>query len=123
MDQEALVKAALDLIPSLEESGTKIRGAVVVHLLETNGSRLWLVGDKGVDKKEFYAAIAAQISKVEHAHPDFSISDVELKADTDPVVRALAFLVRLDGLGTISLSRNMINGIYTPDGILLRMAL
>jgi len=90
---------------------------------ETNGWRLWIVGKKGVEKKEFYAAVASQLSSLEKEHPDFSISDVELKSDTDPTIQALALFIRAEGLNSVSMSRNMVNGIYTPDGVLLRMAL
>lgn len=123
MDQEALVDSGKRLIQALEDSGTKVRGAMWVRLHEIDSWRLWIVSSKDTDKKEFYRAVAGAIPSVEAKHPEFSISDVELKPDTDPVIKALALLIRSEGIGSISLSRNMVNGVYTPDGIMLRMAL
>lgn len=123
MDQEALVKAAAALISGLEANGTPVRGAMWIHMTETNGWRLWVVGKKDVDKKEFYAAVASQLPSIEKEYPDFSISDVELKPDTDPSIQALAQFIKAEGLHSVSMSRVMVDGIYTPEGVLLRMAL
>ncbi|MGO3745461.1 MAG: hypothetical protein ACTJG9_08760 [Alcaligenes aquatilis] len=123
MDQEALVNAGRSLVIGLEGKGVPVRGAMWVHSKETDGWRLWMVGKKGVDKREFYAAVASQIHTAEKEYPGFSISDVELKAESDPVIQALARFCRVEGLGVISMSRNMVNGVYTPDGIMLRMTL
>lgn len=123
MDHETLVNAARTLISGLENHGTAVRGAMWVHLKETDSWRLWIVSKPQTDKKEFYAAVASQLPMVEKEHPDFSISDVELKADSDPVILALARMIAVDGISAISLSRNMVDGVYTPDGIMLRMSL
>lgn len=123
MDQETLVNAGKALIQGLENNGVKVRGAMWVRLNETGSWRLWIVSSKGVDKKEFYRVVANTLPEVEEKYQDFSISDVELKQDNDPVIQALSVFIRADGISSINLSRNMVNGVYTPDGILLRMAL
>lgn len=123
MDQETLVATAVALIKSLESKKISVRGAMWVRLEETNGWRLWIVSNKATDKKEFYQAVSTALPDIEKENADFSISDVELKQDSDPVIQALAMFVRADGISSIHMSRNMVNGVYTPDGILLRMAL
>lgn len=123
MDQEALVDSGKRLIEALEAGGIKIRGAMWVRLHETNSWRLWIVSHDGMDKKEFYRATAEALPSIEVDHPDLSISDVEFKKSSDPVIQALAMMVRAEGINSIHLSRNMINGVYTPDGVMLRMAL
>lgn len=118
-----MVNAGKALIQGLENNGVKVRGAMWVRLNETGSWRLWIVSSKGVDKKEFYRVVANTLPEVEEKYQDFSISDVELKQDNDPVIQALSVFIRADGISSINLSRNMVNGVYTPDGILLRMAL
>lgn len=123
MDQDTLVKTAEALVKGLEANAIVVRGAMWVRLEETNGWRLWIVSSKDADKKQFYQAVAKALPDVEQLHTDFSISDVELKQDSDPVIKALALFIRAEGFNSINMSRNMVNGVYTPDGILLRMAL
>lgn len=123
MDQETLVATAGGLIRALEQKKIPVRGAMWVRLEETNGWRLWIVSSKATDKKEFYQAVSTALPDIEKEHADFSISDVELKQDSDPVIQALAMFIRAEGVNSIHMSRNMVNGVYTPDGIMLRMAL
>jgi len=123
MDQNSLVTAGSSLITALENSGEKIRGAMWVVIPESNSHRLWLVGAQNSDKRDFYRKVAAIIPTLQQHHPELSISDIEWKKDTDPAIRALSRMFRVDGLGSVYLERNMSDGVYTPDGIMLRMSL
>lgn len=123
MDQDALVNAAKVLIDGLDQQEIKVRAAMWVHRSENDSWRLWIVVPEKIEKKPFYQAVASLQSSIEEKFPDFTLSDVEMRSDTDPVIKALAVMIRAEGFATVHLSRNMVNGVYTPDGILLRMAL
>jgi len=126
VDQETLVKAGQRLIEELENRGIAIRGAMWVQLPEISSWRLWIVGPSGKDasfKKDFYGTVAAALSTLQDDYPDMTISDVELKFDSDPTIKALGMMMGVTGTSSIHMSRNMVNGVYTPDGILLRMDL
>lgn len=126
MDQETLVKAAHQLIEELEKRGVQVRAAMWVELPDIRSWRLWIVSTKGKDsayRREFYGLVGAALAPVQAHFPGITISDVELKFDTDPNVQALGMMMHMPGLGNVHMSRNMVNGVYTPDGIVLRMAL
>jgi hypothetical protein len=124
MDQSSLVTTGHRLVEALETAGMKIRAAMWVNNTETGSWKLWLVPEKSLkDKREFYRRVAEVISKDRNAYSDIDISDTEFIQDTHPAIKAMKSLFRVTGLSQIHVTRNLMNGYFLPDGIILRMDL
>jgi hypothetical protein len=121
MDQEALVKGGQALIRYLDQTQVAPRLAMWVNFSDTGRWRLWIVPKSGfLDKREFYRIVATVLS----AHPEetqgLDVSSVEMVGDDRPVVKGMRNFIRAPGIIAARMGGNTVNGVYVPDGVLLR---
>jgi hypothetical protein len=123
MDTNVLVTAGTNLLRVLDQEGIAPRAAVWVHNPETDTWRLWVVPAKSTtDKRQFYRKVAEAISQHRDETQGIDVSDTEFVSETHPAIAALGKTFRIEGISSVFLSNNMLNGYYLPDGIILRMA-
>ena len=123
MDKDLLVSSGTALVRLLDHNGLKPRAAMWVYNSDTEAWRLWIVPDQALkDKAEFYRKLAVVISDNRDKLLGFDIGYVEYKSAEHPVVKGMGSVIRMDGLGSAHLTNNQLNGIFLPDGIVLRMA-
>jgi hypothetical protein len=123
MDKNILVTAGTTLINALDQEGVNPRAAVWVYNSETDSWRLWIVPSKSAtDKRQFYRLVSEAITKHKDSMQGLDASDTEFVRDTHPAIQALSRMFRVEGASSVSISNNMLNGFYVPDGIVLRMA-
>lgn len=85
--------------------------------------RLWIVpAAKIEDRRELYRRLAGLISANRRDLEDIDASDIEFVAADHPAVAALKRFIHLEGDAWVNFSRNMLNGFYLPDSIIVRMA-
>lgn len=126
MDKNALVNDGQTLVQLLDNTGIKPRGAMWVYSSDTDTWKLWIVPSQDFDVKQkhaFYQTVASQISGHRGRFQALDASDVELIAPNHPVVNPLGRMFRVEGLSSVFLGNNMVNGFYIPDGIMLRWAI
>jgi hypothetical protein len=122
MDKNLLVENGHRLIAALEKRGVALKAAVWVYYTDTETWRLWLVPQQAQDKREFYRQVAEAISENWDTLQGMHASDTELVPEKHPAITGLRAMVRMEGLGSLQMSSNMLNGFYLPDGIILKMA-
>lgn len=123
MDTNSLVKEGSLLVTLLDQTAIRPIAAMWVHNVEQDSWQLWIVpADAGIGKFEFFRCLAEVISTSKTDLPNLDISDVRFRNASDKAIQALNSLVSLNGLGSVHLSSNRMNGFYLPDGIVLRMA-
>ena len=121
MDQESLVKSGQALVRHLDETPAAPRLAMWVNFSDTGSWRLWIAPPNSFqDKREFYKIVANTISRFKAEMPDVDVSSVEYVNDNRPVVKGMRNFIHAPGITSAKLSGNTVNGVYIPDGILLR---
>jgi hypothetical protein len=127
MDTSALVREGKRLIELMDGAGLSPKAAILVPDSETGTWRIWVVPPKEEYLKISQFNYHGKISSTIVDHQDqFSLltgGDVDLRSAEHPAIRALAVVVRLDGIGDVHLRAIAINGFFVPDCIVLRMAL
>lgn len=123
MDSELLVKSGAELVRAMDRQGLKPRAAVWVLSTDTETWRLWIVpGSQVTEKANFYRQLADVFSANRDKLPGLDIGSVEYKSPDHPVVKGMSQFIRMEGLGSVHLTNNRLNGVFLPDGIVLRMA-
>lgn len=121
MDQDALVKSGQALVRHLDETAAAPRLAMWVSFSDTGNWRLWIVPANSLDdKREFYRIVANTISRFKTEMPDLDVSSVEYVNDNRPVVSGMRKFIHAPGIISAKLSGNTVNGVYIPDGVLIR---
>jgi hypothetical protein len=122
VDKNLLVENGHRLIKALEKRGVALKAAVWVYYTDADTWRLWLVPQTACDKRAFYRQVAEAISENRETLQGIDASDTEFVSETHPAISGLRAIVRMEGLGSLQMSSNMLNGFYLPDGIILKMA-
>jgi hypothetical protein len=121
VDQSVLVRNGQNLVHFLDETAVKPRFAMWVNFSDTDSWKLWIVPAKGMnEKRDFYFAVADTVTKHRSELKDFDVGAVEFIQESKPVVQAMKSFIRMEGVGAADVSGNRFNGIFLPDGILLR---
>lgn len=124
MDQSTLVATGHALLEKLDALGIAPRAAVWVHATDTDQWRFWIVPAKQMtDKHAFYRHIAEIITSNLAIFPSLNTADIEMKRAEDRAIKALATMFKVRGRSSVELRNNMLNGVYIPDGVILRMDL
>ncbi|MGE7368030.1 hypothetical protein ACQKKX_03035 [Neorhizobium sp. NPDC001467] len=122
MDKELLVAAGHEMVRALDHGSIKPKAALWVYSADTDIWKLWVVpGEKKTDKMEFYREVADAITKNRDRMHGIDISAIEMVPDDSPVIQGMKFFMKMPGLGSASMSNNTVNGVYIPDGVVLRM--
>ncbi|MDY8109997.1 hypothetical protein U0C82_12690 [Fulvimarina sp. 2208YS6-2-32] len=83
--------------------------------------RLWIVPmDPNLDKREFYRRVGTCLRT--HEQIDLDISDIQMMSASHRGIKGLSEMFRIDGLSSVHLSNDMLDGFFLSDGIVLRMA-
>lgn len=121
MDQDALVRSGQALVRHLDETEAAPRLAMWVNFSDAGSWRLWIVPANGLeDKREFYKIVANTISRFKPEMPDVDVSSVEYVNDNRPVIRGMREFLHAPGIVNAKLGGNTVNGVYIPDGVLIR---
>lgn len=126
MDKSALVSDGQALVRLLDDTSIKPKGAMWVYSPDIDIWKLWIVPSPGFDTREkhsFYQIVATVIANHRDQFQALEASDVELTSTNHPAVEPLKQMFRIEGLGSVFLGNNMVNGFYIPDGIMLRWAI
>lgn len=121
MDQGTLVKNGQNLVRFLDTTPAKPRFAMWVNFSDSDSWKLWIVPAKGMnDKREFYFTVADTVSRHRDELAGLDVGVVEFTPDTKPVLQAMKSFIRMPGVGSANVSGNTFNGVFLPDGILIR---
>lgn len=126
MVTEALVEpnvaGAQKLLSLLEGVGLQIRAALWVLNPDVGIWRLWLTPlTPHSDKREFYREIAKTVAEHRTEVCGLDTSDIELIHAEHPALKGLRSFLRIEGFSSVRFSKNMLNGYYLPDAVILRM--
>jgi hypothetical protein len=123
LDQALLVTNGQKLVALMDGSDLKPRAALWVHNTDTDTWRLWVVPAKQMnDQREFYRRLSELVNLHRPELAGLDASDVELVKGDHPAIKGLQGFLHADGLNSIQISSNLLNGFYLPDGIVLRLA-
>jgi hypothetical protein len=121
MDQSTLVKDGQSLVELLDKTPAHPRFAMWVNFSDTDSWKLWIVPAEAMDdKREFYHTVADTLSRNRDDIPGLDIGMVEFTKESKPVVQAMRSFIKIPGIGAANVSGNRFNGVFVPDGILLR---
>lgn len=121
MDQDSLVTSGHALVRHLDETPAAPRLAMWVSFSDDAEWRLWIVPPDSLrDRREFYRIVTNTILQFKDEMPAIDFSSVQYMNDNKPLVRAVRDAYHAPGLTREKLSGNTVNGIYIPDGVLLR---
>ncbi|MGE0046434.1 MAG: hypothetical protein AB7J28_06540 [Hyphomonadaceae bacterium] len=119
MAEAALVDADLrkgrDFVMLMDRIGVSVRAAFWFFYPDNDRWRLVVVSDEATAGSRNLYLRAIQ------AGSPLDVASVEFQPPSSPLYKALGRLVRLQGLGEVRLTRNMINGIYIEDAIVYRL--
>ena len=121
------IEAGLELVRVLDRAKLGIVAALWLYSSDTETWRFVLAVDedsKGVSGK--YLAAARAISTWLEDHPNqapvLDLSRVRFLSASDPLITGLSKFVRMDGLGEVRASNNIVNGVYVEDALIHRLA-
>jgi hypothetical protein len=120
LDQEALVEHAQELTRHLDNTKAAPKAVMLVVSEETGNQRLWIVPrDEAINKQEFYRIVAETISA--NGIVGIEVGLVELAKSTNPAMKGMGLMMRVEGIGSVHVSSNTFNGVLLPDGVIIRM--
>ncbi|MDP3896923.1 MAG: hypothetical protein Q8Q62_09630 [Mesorhizobium sp.] len=120
------VEAGLNLVHALDKKGFGVIAALWLYNSDTETWRM-VIGYEGarkdLERKYLEAAtISAEWRKQHPDEPILDLSSVRITSADDSLLVGLKPVVRVDGIGEIRFSRNMVNGIYVEDSLIHRLA-
>jgi predicted transglutaminase-like protease len=119
MDQEILVDEAKQLTLALDNTKIEPKLVMITISSETGNWKIWIVPkDDKIDKHEFYRITAEAIS--DGGLKNIDVGSVELRKSSNPEIIGLTKMIRVEGISTVNISSNTMNGILLPDGIIIR---
>lgn len=121
MDQGTLVRNGQNLVRLLDRTRAKPRFAMWVNFSDTDSWKLWIVPAKEMkDKREFYFTVADTVSRHRDDLAGLDIGSVEFTEEGKPVVQAMKSFINMPGTGSANVAGNRLNGVFLPDGIVIR---
>jgi|ERR1700691_2073665 len=123
MDQSVLVKGGKALVRALDQADYAPRFVMWVHNEEINTWKLWLVPPKSehiLDPLEFYRKLVSVMKSCRNKLYGVQAEQVEMVKDDCIAIHGLSKEMRISNLSDVYINRNMFNGYYLPEGILLR---
>lgn len=124
MDQSLLVRNGQRLVDLLDRSGMTPAVAMWFRDANIDSWRLWIVPEHpAADTREFYRKLAETVSDAGRDAIGIDTADVQLMKADHPAIKALSQIFTVTGVSDISISNNMLDNFFIPDGIILRMNL
>jgi len=113
---ESELSAGRDLVRALDKASFQVVGALWFHHSDVDRWKLLIVTPRAKGGTRDLYAEAIRLK------PTIDLSRVEFVDPDSALIRALKGVVRLEGLGGVRLSQNMLNGVYVDDAYIYRMA-
>ncbi|WP_181707300.1 hypothetical protein [Chthonobacter rhizosphaerae] len=121
--QPANVAGAQDLVRLLDQAGLTPQAALWVYREETDSWRLWLAPPPHAEERTgYYKAVSGVLATPEGKATRIDFGDVQYVAPKDDVLRGLADTVSAARIAAIKVGASVVNGIYHPDSIIIRLA-
>lgn len=128
MGEEALVadkyQELTKLARVLEGDELSPRALIYASYPDTADEKLLVVpASRKYDERDVYRRISITLAKNRSVFPSIDISDVRVVNESDPYVRGLSTLFRVDEFSTIRISKSVLNGVYVENAVVYRMVL
>lgn len=118
------VRAAQRLTELLDARGYPPRAVLWVYAPEGDSWRLWIVPSPDLsDKRQFYLEVAKIFSAHSTEFQGMDLGEVQFVKLDHPAVVGLGAFMKVDGVGSVRSSSNMLNGYFLPDAIIVRLSL
>lgn len=113
-----------DFARLLEASDLRPRAMVYASYQDTADEKLLIVpASEPFDERELYRNLSILLSANRPNFPSIDISDLRIVGDSDPYVRGLASLFRVDRFSKISIAKSVLDGVYIEHAVVFRMVL
>jgi hypothetical protein len=124
MAEDILVNSDVErgaaLVRALDDADFPVIAALWLYYADIENWRLVIATPKATSPQEAYVEIRRV---AEHAEIEsLDLAQIRLVLPSEPIVTTLSKAVRLEGLGGVRFSRNMIDGIYVDDAYVYRAA-
>ena len=120
------IDAGLNLIEALDKSEFGVAAALWLYGSDLDKWKM-VIAYRGrkQDLERKYLEAATISARWRSQHPDkpiLELSRVRITSVDDPLIEGLRPAIRMDGLGEVRFSNNVVNGIYVEDAIIHRLA-
>ncbi|GAA0777799.1 hypothetical protein E1180_17145 [Roseibium denhamense] len=123
---ETDIEAGIELVRALDSAFFGVVAALWLYQSDTDKWKFVIACTAKPNQIESKILEAAQIVANHRNMTDaphiLDLSRVRIVGNTDPLISGLKPVIRLDGLGRVQFSNNLINGIYIEDAVIHRMA-
>ena len=120
MAQDTLVDAELsagrEFVQALDKAGIPVVGALWFYHTDVDRWKMLVATPQAAKGTRNLYAAAIRLK------PKLDLSRVEFVPPESPLIRALRGFIRIDGLGGVRMSQNMLNGVYVDDAYIYRLA-
>ena len=116
------ITAGHNVIEALDGAGFPVKAAFWLYNSDADTWKLWIGSpNAGRDLQRAYMKISEILSAVVDK-PVLDLSRIKLVRQDDPLVKAIASVIRVKGLSDVRFRSNTVNGIYIPDAVIYRTA-
>jgi hypothetical protein len=124
MAEDVLVSVNIErgeaLMRALDAADFPVVAALWLYNPDIDIWRLVLATPKANSPQKTYTEIRHIAERAGIEAPD--LAQIKLVSPSDPTVTTLSRVVRVEGIGGVRFSKNMINGIYVDDAYIYRAA-
>lgn len=117
------VEAGRELVQILDQSGFPVTAAAWIYFPDVQEWRLVIRTPKAAKNlQESYLELARSMDAKGDLRNRLDLARVKLVPPTDRMLEAIGKAIRIDGLGTVRFSSNVIDGIFIDDALIYRLA-
>ncbi|MDX2156692.1 MAG: hypothetical protein SFW09_09295 [Hyphomicrobiaceae bacterium] len=110
------------IVEALDSADVPVSAAFWLLYGDTGTWKLWIATpEAGHDLQAAYVEIAKVLSSSGAPLIDFDLGRIRLVRSDEPMVRSLRKVVKVDGVGKVRFSSNVIDGTYIEDAIIYRL--
>jgi hypothetical protein len=113
------IAAGHNAVEALDNAGFPVTAAFWLYYSDAETWKLWIATQRAAeDLQKAYL----QVGKILIDQSALDLSRIRLVRPDDPMVRAIASVVRVKGLSDVRFKSNVVNGIYIEDALIYRTA-
>jgi hypothetical protein len=117
------IDAGRDLVRILDEASFPITGAAWIYFPDLEEWRLVVRTPKAAGNlQEALLEVARALDAKGDLRKRIDLARVKLVPPGDRMLEAIGKVMKVDGLGAVRFSRNVVNGIYIDDALIYRLA-
>jgi hypothetical protein len=117
------IDAGRDLVRILDEASFPITGAAWIYFPDLEEWRLVVRTPKAAGNlHEALLEVARALDAKGDLRKRIDLARVKLVPPGDRMLEAIGKVMKVDGLGAVRFSRNVVNGIYIDDALIYRLA-